>query len=245
MGKKNKISVVHYLDTRLKPVVERGIEKYPVYVRVGYKGQNTKFKSKYIDGHFSNEEFNKLNLAITGRFLNLEKEEILIVIGFLKPDENHAFKLKGLAEYYDAYTSASSNFHQKLVKDALKEEIKSSSLDGLEKIINWDLSVPEIGAGLTIPFFEDFHFRDTIFMGTGEFNLIKTLTLDAALYNILIDRTMSADQAIESKKLINELLTRIAGFEQKLSLNYNPSQLITNILNHYHNFLLTAELYFR
>jgi len=52
-----KITVKHYLNTRLKPLLVGEVVKYPVYVSANYKGHDHKFKSIWIKNRLSETEF--------------------------------------------------------------------------------------------------------------------------------------------------------------------------------------------
>jgi len=52
-----KITVKHYLNTRLKPLLIGEVVKYPVYVRVTFGRENHKIKSLWIPNHISEYEF--------------------------------------------------------------------------------------------------------------------------------------------------------------------------------------------
>ena len=52
-----KITVKHYLNSRLKPLLVGEVVKYPVYVSANYKGHDHKFKSIWIKNRLSETEF--------------------------------------------------------------------------------------------------------------------------------------------------------------------------------------------
>jgi len=48
MSKLSKITVKHYLNTNLKPKIENGLEKFPVYIQVIFNRKIYKFKSENV-----------------------------------------------------------------------------------------------------------------------------------------------------------------------------------------------------
>lgn len=52
-----KITIKHYLNTKLKPHLIMGVLKYPVYVRVTYGRKNSRFTSQWINYPISEKEF--------------------------------------------------------------------------------------------------------------------------------------------------------------------------------------------
>jgi len=76
--REKKISVKHYLNTKLKPVVHQGKKNYPVYIRLGYDRITTILKSNYLvysDDIFSQENINNENLKGSLYFHGNQKPE--------------------------------------------------------------------------------------------------------------------------------------------------------------------------
>ena len=69
-----KITIKHYLNTRLKPLIVDGVLKYTVYVRVTYDRKNNRFTSQWINYPISENE-----LEISEIIGNLVKYETRII----------------------------------------------------------------------------------------------------------------------------------------------------------------------
>lgn len=70
MSKTNKVTVRHYLNTKLKPVFEDSKEKYPIYVRLTHERKNLRFKSILCNKYYTDNDLldidiiNKINIEI-------------------------------------------------------------------------------------------------------------------------------------------------------------------------------------
>ncbi len=81
-----KITVKHYLNTRLKPLLVGEVVKYPIYVRVTFKRENHKIKSLWIQNHLSEYEFE--NDKKVKELIEYEKNIITEIIIIEREAEN-------------------------------------------------------------------------------------------------------------------------------------------------------------
>ncbi|MGV0756775.1 hypothetical protein ACTS9E_14495 [Empedobacter brevis] len=74
----SKISVIHYLNKKLKSKILDGIEYYPVYIRVNYKSKNFRFRSVILPNCKDDNDLNRyknltdLESEIINYYINLE-----------------------------------------------------------------------------------------------------------------------------------------------------------------------------
>ena len=66
--------ITHYLNKKLKPIIQNGVEKYPVYVRVSYGRSNDRIRSEKIKSYCT--EYELLNNKEIIKLKNKEIKEI-------------------------------------------------------------------------------------------------------------------------------------------------------------------------
>lgn len=88
MSKQKKITVKHYLNTRLKPTIEDNILEYPIYISITYDRMNLRIPSNII-WNCSIEDFKEKNLYFNG-LSKMEYENDLIkrCVEIFKNDED-------------------------------------------------------------------------------------------------------------------------------------------------------------
>ena len=88
MSKPKKITVKHYLNTRLKPNIEDNVPEYPIYISITYDRMNLRIPSN-IHWTCSINNFEKKNLYFNG-LKKMEYENNLIVrcVELFRDDEN-------------------------------------------------------------------------------------------------------------------------------------------------------------
>jgi hypothetical protein len=86
--------VTHYINKKLKPIIENGVEKYPVYVRVSYGRSNDRIRSESIKVYCT-----EIELLENKDIIKLKNEEIKALeavlntnIDWIKGGLNNIFK---------------------------------------------------------------------------------------------------------------------------------------------------------
>jgi len=111
MEKRGKINIKFYANTELKPFILGDVELFPLYVRVGYRRKNTKFKfmpELFVQDELTDNIDSWITLMTNGKF-DLRKEINLtynIIEGIIRYEEEKLgddFKLKGLGDRIKIY----------------------------------------------------------------------------------------------------------------------------------------------
>lgn len=119
-----KITVKHYLNTRLKPVTNEkslldGKARYPVYVRAILLGKTFDMKSR-ISFPVSIDEFESV-LIVEKDFFNIEIKEITKIIKGLNPFNQTSFDFKKVIYRY--------NFLSLSLQDSIENTLKEKIID--------------------------------------------------------------------------------------------------------------------
>ena len=111
MEKRGKINIKFYANTELKPFILGDVELFPLYVRVGYRRKNTKFKfmpELFVQDELTDNIDSWITLMTNDKF-DLRKEINLtynIIEGIIRYEEEKLgddFKLKGLGDRIKIY----------------------------------------------------------------------------------------------------------------------------------------------
>ncbi|MCR6638768.1 MAG: hypothetical protein NVV82_07190 [Sporocytophaga sp.] len=100
MKKPKKITVKFFVHESLKPKVEDGVERFPLYMRITYQRRNTMLKSFYGGYYKDLKEVEKLHYP---GFLEFEERNIQKTINYEIAKLGEAFDLKGVHEKYEVY----------------------------------------------------------------------------------------------------------------------------------------------
>lgn len=132
----NKITVKHFLNTRVKPSIKQGSKEknYPIYCEITYKGQNTQFnfewdyhlKQKdqgYFQNRYTEEILKKIKSKYEKTILEIE-DEIKSIIQFEESIYKKDFTLKGFKDRYNFYTDCFSCLIQSEISEAIFEELE-------------------------------------------------------------------------------------------------------------------------
>jgi hypothetical protein len=99
-----KITVKHYLNTKLKGHEENGVTHYPLYVQITYNRKNTNFASEYNQRLSQNIDLEELKTSIVaGNILKEEARVITDIIHFESTLRGDTFDLKDLKNKYEFY----------------------------------------------------------------------------------------------------------------------------------------------
>ncbi len=112
----NKITVKHYLNTKLKPEIDYDennniIKCYPLYVSITVKSKTIRFRSS-INTEISETEFENIHIENQSTFENIKREKqiyTMIVERFLNDTENKEIKKYNLDIYLDGKKIQSKN----------------------------------------------------------------------------------------------------------------------------------------
>jgi hypothetical protein len=156
MSKKKKITVKHYLNTRLKPTVDDNILEYPIYISVTYDRMNLRIPSNIFFNSsiedFETKKFYKNGLSK----LEYEKDLIKRCVEKFKNDEDlkklrkdfyllyplKKYRSKNerqniFSSYIDFYTHSIymvvSDYLRNEIKDEVLTKIKINGLDIIDK----------------------------------------------------------------------------------------------------------------
>lgn len=128
-----KITVKHFLNTKLKPVpnvqsLQDGKDRYAIYVRIVVLGKTFDIKSK-IKFPIALDEFEFI-LSSQKEYFDREINRILHIIKFQRPFESLSFDLKGVSLSYNNATIPLNE----AIENTLKRKIQSV----LKSIANFD-----------------------------------------------------------------------------------------------------------
>lgn len=94
-SKKGKITVKHYCNKTLKPIIENGKERHPLYVQATFERKVFKFKSKETTlNYISETDLNNPNIY---DFLKDEREDVKRTIRILSENEPNLINAKNIA----------------------------------------------------------------------------------------------------------------------------------------------------
>lgn len=156
MAKQSKITVKHYLNDRLKPEIENGVEKYPIYVRVTHERKNLRFKSVVCDKYYTKLDI--LETEIIDLF-DYETEIINFIINQNLKNEN--INLVSILEFLNTdikYCTEFLYYSNKIKPNLIKFiNLKTGiNLNTLEKFINVSsFEIIEIIKGLEFDIFNN------------------------------------------------------------------------------------------
>ena len=128
-----KITVKHFLNTKLKPVpnvqsLQDGKERYSIYVRMVVLGKTFDIKSK-IMFPIALDEFEFI-LSSQKEYFDREISRILHIIKFQRPFESRSFDLKGVSLSYNNATIP--------LNEAIENTLKRKIQNVLKSIANFD-----------------------------------------------------------------------------------------------------------
>src|SRR5687767_11185523 len=100
----SKITIKHYLNTKLKGTEENNVVLYPIYVQITYNRKNTNFSSEY-DRKFSiNTNIDELKESLViGNIFKEEERVIRDIILYESSLRNETFDLKDLKNKYELF----------------------------------------------------------------------------------------------------------------------------------------------
>jgi hypothetical protein len=135
MAKKPKITVKHYLNKNLKPLIKNDTEYYPLYVEVILKSRRSTFKSRLKEFEFlTQNEFQKHSHK-----LSVETNMIKDIIQLLKPHDRNSFAMKGISESYNLFFIRNEMISYQLVMNRIERSFRESDSMNLFSIIDWPL----------------------------------------------------------------------------------------------------------
>ncbi len=142
-----KISVRYYLNTKLKPNVEKTENgdkiTYPIYIQIIYDKRTSRFAAKSVDRLIYTDELEieKLNNGLKGNFFHKDasvfKKDVLENIIRFEIERNIQFTLVGISRKIYSYLSVSTedvnSFVQVEFEDFLKDYVTYNQYMFIEK----------------------------------------------------------------------------------------------------------------
>lgn len=181
----SKITVKHYLNTSLNPIVQSGKLEYPIYVQVTYKRKSYKFRSS--NNYFEYLSETDLNNDFISRLLGFEIKKVTNVVRLInehKPKLLTSKNLSFLTKDFDLIIE--DNFKKLLVnecketpllfRNASYKEINevlyflrmgledSPEIQGNEKILNVLYGISKMGYS-TMSFYKQYYLGIDWFLG--------------------------------------------------------------------------------
>ncbi|MCR9101857.1 MAG: hypothetical protein NXI25_18010 [bacterium] len=143
MAKEKKIGVKFFLNTRLKPKVLAGVNRYPVYSRVTFNRKNHQSPFEFkntIDGLMSEGEFNLYVIQRSEPRINAEikqfEKEVRAIIKAGYKIYGDDYSLSGLSSIHNDFKQLSLLFFTEFkTVDLLKDYTKKNYPDEFDSII--------------------------------------------------------------------------------------------------------------
>lgn len=147
MGKEKKIGFYYYLNKDLKPQLLEGVEHYPVYVRIAYSKNNTKFffPVLYKASYITNQEFDKFfsdrNNPIINKQIESFEREITYIVRFESKVLGDKFSFKSLSKKRVNYQeNLSRQFEKYVCARFIDEAYNETKNDNISEIYSDYLS---------------------------------------------------------------------------------------------------------
>lgn len=171
MAKEKKIGVKFFLNTRLKPKVLAGVNRYPVYSRVTFNRKNHQSPFEFentIDGLMSEGEFEKYIVQGSNPLITAEikqfKNEINGIIKTWYKRFGDDFSLKGLSEIHKFCKTTPLLFNVEFkAKEAIREYTLSHYPEKYQVVFGTDDVFPATLYFVISSFFKDdneHHIKD-------------------------------------------------------------------------------------
>ena len=231
MAREKKVSVIHYLNKKLKPhKVDEGLA-YPVYLRMRYDGAMTEIKSNYLS--IDNESPRPSYFNEEGVF---EKLDYLTEEDFSKQYYQKLFGLEAIAvklaishyakhginvvkEFRPVFFQLILEKIIYVVSDQMLEELRLEIINydlKLSRFIDWngdfEIIVSSINKFLKPGLVEDIHlkfprlkFYENIYSEFGKNRMLSKVMI----YEIFIDALENVPLSKNGKKYINEVIGEI------------------------------------
>ncbi len=129
-----KITIKHYLNKKLNPILENGIPTHPVYVRVIYKRRNNNFRSEIITKPFLNElDFEQKEQVL--QEIQYETDLINAVIKYGEETQKDSFSIGNrICDLLQSFNiSIAHDFFGSMIEKELKTEIKEEIIKYLSE----------------------------------------------------------------------------------------------------------------